>query len=206
MGTEKHALSVKPWQLLFLITGLFTVTTGVLFLFLMPDSQLNAGFLRHDERIMAVERIRINQQGVGNKHFKWYQFKEAVTDRMIWAFVFFSLVVAIPNGGISNFFSQLIVSFGFTNQQSLLLGAPGGLVEAAALCICGYLGDKLRNRLLVSTAGMLLAIVGILLITCLDDSRSVGKLVGFYLMQASPTSFVAILSLISTNVAGCRCP
>lgn len=63
----------------------------MLFLWIMPDNQLNAKFLTENERLMAVERIRINQQGVGNKHFKAYQFKEAMTDPMVWAFVFYAL-------------------------------------------------------------------------------------------------------------------
>lgn len=50
-------------------------------------------------------------------------------------------------GGISNFFNQLIVSFGYTNTQSLLLGTPGGAVEVVALVVAGYLGDRFRNRL-----------------------------------------------------------
>lgn len=41
-----------------------------------------------------------------------------------------------------------------------------------------------------------------LLITCLDNDHNVGRLIGYYLTQASPTPFVAILSLIATNVAG----
>jgi ACS family allantoate permease-like MFS transporter len=94
------------------------------------------------------------------------------------------------------------VSFGFSNEQSLLLGAPGGAVEIVALILSGFLGDKLRNRLLVCTSGLVIAIIGMLLITCLDNSHSIGRLVGFYLTQASPTPFVALLSLISTNVAG----
>lgn len=98
VGTAAHPLPIKPWQLLFLVIGLFTAAVGVLFLFVMPDNQLNARFLNQTERRMAVERIRINQQGVGNKHFKWYQCKEALTDPMIWAFVFYSLVADIPNG------------------------------------------------------------------------------------------------------------
>ena len=98
VGTEAHPLHIKSWQLLFLVIGLFTASVGVLFLFIMPDNQLNARFLTPTERRMAVERIRINQQGVGNKHFKWYQCKEALTDPMIWAFVFYSLVADIPNG------------------------------------------------------------------------------------------------------------
>lgn len=168
----------------------------------MPDNQLNARFLTEKERLMAVERIRINQQGVGNKHWKLYQVKEALTDPMIWAFVFYSLVADIPNGGISNFFSQLIVSFGYTNTQSLLLGTPGGAVEVVALVVAGYLGDRFKNRLLVSTSGLLIAALGMLLIACLPESKNVGRLVGYYLTQASPTPFVALLSLISTNVAG----
>ncbi len=71
-----------------------------------------------------------------------------------------------------------------------------------ALVLAGYLGDRFRNRLLVSTTGVLLAALGMLLITCLSDSQNVGKLIGYYLTQASPTSFVALLSLLSTNVAG----
>lgn len=47
---------------------------------------------------MALERIRKNQQGVGNKHFKMYQFKEALLDPMAWAFFAFALIADIPNG------------------------------------------------------------------------------------------------------------
>lgn len=47
---------------------------------------------------MAIERIRINQQGVGNKHWKLYQVIEAFKDPMVWAFVFYSVVANIPNG------------------------------------------------------------------------------------------------------------
>ncbi|KAL2044097.1 hypothetical protein ABVK25_012473 [Lepraria finkii] len=46
----------------------------------------------------------VNQQGIGNKHFKMYQLKEALMDPMAWAFTFYALTADIPNGGISNFF------------------------------------------------------------------------------------------------------
>ena len=108
----------------------------------------------------------------------------------------------VPNGGISNFFSQLIVGFGFTPQQSLLYGTPGGAVEVVALVICGYLGDRLGQRILVSLVGLVTAILGMLLIVALPIDNNTGRLIGYYLTQASPTPFVALLSLISTNVAG----
>lgn len=105
-------------------------------------------------------------------------------------------------GGISNFFSQLIVSFGYTPDESLLYGTPGGAIEVVALIGWGYLGDKYGRRLFLGTSGMLIAILGMLLIVCLPFSIPTGRLAGYYLTQASPTGFVALLSLISTNVAG----
>jgi len=131
-----------------------------------------------------------------------YQFKEALVDPLTWAFVAYALIADIPNGGISNFFSQLIVSFGYTPTQSLLYGTPGGAVEVVALIASGWLGDKLRRRMLVSLGGLSLALLGIILIVALPLHMKVGRLIGYYMTQASPTPFVAILSLISTNVAG----
>lgn len=75
-------------------------------------------------------------------------------------------------------------------------------MEVVTLLFCGYFGDKLRNRILVSTSGLLLAILGVALIVGLPLGNNTGRLVGYYLTQASPTPFVCFLSLISTNVAG----
>lgn len=49
---------------------------------------------------------------------------------------------------------------------------------------------------------MLVAIMGVALIIGLPLSNNKGRLAGYYLTQASPTPFVALLSLISSNVAG----
>jgi MFS transporter, ACS family, allantoate permease len=96
-GTENGS-AIAPWKIIFLLTGLLTVTMGVAFLFWMPDNQMNARFLSKEDRILAIERIRSNQQGVGNKHWKAYQLKEALTDPLTWAFIFYALVADIPNG------------------------------------------------------------------------------------------------------------
>lgn len=103
-GTAIHGSSIEPWKIIFLVTGLLTVVIGIIFLFTMPDNQMNARWLSKEDRLLAIERVRINQQGIGNKHFKMYQLKEALTDPLTWAFVFYALVADIPNGGISNFF------------------------------------------------------------------------------------------------------
>ncbi|KIW22988.1 uncharacterized protein PV07_11224 [Cladophialophora immunda] len=202
VGARKSGTAIAPWKIVFLVNGCLTAVLGIVFFFVMPDNQLNARWLKPRDRVLAVERVRINQQGIGNKHFKWYQLKEALLDPLTWAFTFYALTADIPNGGISNFFSQLIVSFGYTPEQSLLYGTPGGAVEVVSLMFCGWLGDRLGQRLLVSMGGLLVALLGMILIVALPLSNNSGRLAGYYLTQASPTPFVALLSLISTNVAG----
>ncbi|QYS98616.1 MFS domain-containing protein [Trichoderma simmonsii] len=201
-GASTYGFSIAPWKAIFVFTGVLTSTVGIIFLFIMPDNQLNARFLTKEERLLAIQRIKVNEQGIGNKHFKWYQVKEALLDPAIWGFVFYALVADIPNGGISNFFSQLIVSFGYTPQQSLLYGTPGGAVEVVSLLLCGYLGDRLGSRILVCMSGLVVAMIGVIMIVAIPLDKPAGRLAGYYLTQASPTPFVALLSLISTNVAG----
>lgn len=201
-GSRLHGSKIAPWKALFIATGLLTSAMGVLFLLFMPDNQLNAKWLSKRDRVLAIERVRANQQGIGNKKFKMRQLKEALTDPITWAFAFLSLAASIPNGGLTNFFSQLIVSFGYTKEQSLLYGTPGGAVEVLVLISCGWLGDRMGKRLLVGMSGMGLAILGMLLIVGLPLENRKGRLAGFYLTQSSATPFVACLSLISTNIAG----
>lgn len=176
------SFAIEPWKAPFLWAGLFTILLGFLFLWRIPDSQLNARWLSSEDRGLAVARVRENQQGIGNKHFKLYQFKEALRDPMTWAFVLLSLVGDIPNGGISNFFSQMvslcfsfthwfslcflyfltliptppqISSFGFNERESLLYGVPGGAVEVIALLAGGYLNAKTGQRILCSLGALL---------------------------------------------------
>jgi ACS family allantoate permease-like MFS transporter len=94
------------------------------------------------------------------------------------------------------------VSFGYTPDESLLYGTPGGAVEVVTLIFCGWAGDRFGYRILMGTTGMIVSIVGMLLIVCLPFSVPTGRLAGYYLTQASATGFVALLSLIASNVAG----
>jgi ACS family allantoate permease-like MFS transporter len=94
------------------------------------------------------------------------------------------------------------VSFGFTPDESLLYGTVGGVVELLFLPAAAWLGDRYKNRILIALSGTFTSMLGMLLIVCLPFSHRVGRLAGYYLTQASPTTFVAILSLLSTNVAG----
>ncbi|KAJ2922983.1 hypothetical protein H1R20_g14113, partial [Candolleomyces eurysporus] len=62
-GNEAYALAV-------VVTFLF----GVVFFIFFPDSPTTARFLTPEERILTVQRIKVNQAGVENKRWKREQF------------------------------------------------------------------------------------------------------------------------------------
>lgn len=66
----------------------------------------------------------------------------------------------------------------------------------------GYIGHITGQRILASLGGLVTSIVGMVLIVALPLTNKVGRLIGYYMTQASPTPFVALLSLVSSNVAG----
>jgi MFS transporter, ACS family, allantoate permease len=152
---------LKPWQWLYIITGLITLITAICYWSVLtiypllsslktdfpriffPDSPTNAWFLTKEERAIAVSRLKANQAGVENKHFKKEQsvflignkslFRYLSVIRMIecllepktWVFVLFSCLANIPNS-LTNQTQLIIESFGFTTFQTTLLGCVSG--------------------------------------------------------------------------------
>ena len=175
---------------------------GIIFLIVIPDNQLNAWWLSKNDRTLAVERVRVNQQGIGNKQFKWYQLREALIDPLTWAFVVLTIASDIPNGGITSFFSLLVKSFGYTQEQSLLYGTPAGAVEIVAILAWGFITQRYGNRMLWALVAMSVALLGAILVVALDNDHKVGRLVGYYLTIAFPVGEIAGITLIASNTAG----
>jgi MFS transporter, ACS family, allantoate permease len=100
-GARHHGSAIPGWKTVFMVNGFLTVALGIAFYFVIPDSPLNAKWLSERDRVLAIARVRDNQQGIGNKHFKRYQLIEALKDPMTWALVSYALVADIPNGGMS---------------------------------------------------------------------------------------------------------
>jgi ACS family allantoate permease-like MFS transporter len=76
-------LAIPGWQVIFIFMGCLTTAMGVVLALFLPDSPLTARFLTAQEKEVAIERIRSNQQSVGNHEYKLYQVKEAFMDPMV---------------------------------------------------------------------------------------------------------------------------
>ncbi|KAL6303391.1 major facilitator superfamily domain-containing protein [Sparassis latifolia] len=194
--------SFKPWQWLMIITGTITLITGVLYWFLFPDSPTNAWFLTREERVIAVQRIKDNQTGVENKHFKWDQFYEALRDPKTWLFALFSAFDNVPNS-LTNQQQIIMTAFGFTTLQTTLLGIVSGFVEISTIFTGVQLAARLPNaRAYIGMVYFLPTIVGIMLVNLLPWHDKIGLLFGQWMTGISTTGFVLSLSWVSSVTAG----
>ncbi|KAJ3721461.1 MFS general substrate transporter [Lentinula raphanica] len=192
----------EPWQWLMIITGTITFINGVCFFFLFPDSPTTAWFLTPEERALAVARIKENQTGVENKHFKKEQMIEALLDPKTWMFALFAAFENVPNS-LNNQRSLIVSSFGFTNLQTTLLGCVDGVIEITTILTGVNIAARVPNsRAYVGTLFFIPNIVGVIVINTLPWSDKVGLLFGQWLTGVGITAFVLSLSWVSSVTAG----
>ncbi|KIK53325.1 hypothetical protein GYMLUDRAFT_179067 [Collybiopsis luxurians FD-317 M1] len=193
---------LEPWQWLMIITGLLTFVLAICFWFLFPDSPTNAWFLTPRERAIAVQRIRENQTGVENKHFKKEQLKEVLWEPRTWLFFVFSIVDNIPNS-LLNQGTLIISSFGFTTIQVTLLGCVAGVIEIATIWSGVEISARIPNsRAYVGCIYFIPCLLGVFLVNFLPWTNQVGLLFSVWLCTTQIMAFVISLAWVSSTTAG----
>ncbi|RDW84617.1 putative MFS allantoate transporter protein [Coleophoma cylindrospora] len=194
--------AIASWRILFLLLGPITAATGAFCMWFMPDNASSAKFLNERERLIAVERIRGNFQGVGNRTWKWYQFREAFRDPRTYLYILYSLMMNIPNGGITTFGSLIVNSFGFNARLSLLLGAPSGIFDTGGKLFFTWMSDKLLDRSLPAFIAILFPMVGGIMMITIPTTAKAGLLIGYYMISVSGASWGLVMVMISNNTVG----
>ncbi|KAJ7453389.1 MFS general substrate transporter [Mycena latifolia] len=195
--TEK----VEPWQWLMIITGILTFITALSFWFLFPDSPTNAWFLTPHERAVAVMRIKVNQTGLENKHFKKEQMIEALTDPKTWLFALFSALTNIPNS-LSNQKPLIVNSFGFTTLQTTLLTCVDGVIEIITISTGVNVAAWTGQRAYTAFVWKAPEVLGAILVSVLPWSNKIGLLFSLWVTGVGTTGFVISLSWLASVTAG----
>lgn len=204
---ENSHISFSAWKALFLITGLATSVYGLALFSFLPESPITAAWLSKEERHIAVERLRGNQQGIGSKVFKWYQFREAFADVRTYLIFLFLVTVDIPCGGITVFFTQLIGGMGFDSNTTFLITMPAGVVQVVCNLGIPYIAQFTGRRMLSAVGAMCLSLFGISLMAGLSrdgpTAHTIGQIIGYYItIGNSATATILVLSSVSSNAAG----
>ncbi|KAF2621378.1 MFS general substrate transporter [Macroventuria anomochaeta] len=190
------------WQIMYLVVGLITISAGIIVILFLPDNPMSSR-LTHEEKVLAVSRLRENNTGIENKTFKPYQFREALRDPQVWLLAFITIAASIPNGAVSSFQSVIISGFGFSNKETALIQIPGGLITVVSTLLGTYIAGRYNCRgLMLVTWAALGGIVGGGMIAFLPDSSQAGRLAGNYLTNMTGSFLPLAYAFAACNFAG----
>lgn len=170
----------------------------------MPDSPVEAKFLNDEDKLIAIERLRMNQMGIGSGVWKWDHVREAMLDAKTWLWFSLMFVISIPSGGISTFGPLIIESFGFDSFTTILFNIPFGAVQMIATLGGAWLADRCRMKSPVLLLLCLPPIAGcaILLAVGRSPADRAALLAGYYIISFYPGISPLIYSWSGQNTAG----
>ncbi|KAJ7680774.1 major facilitator superfamily domain-containing protein [Mycena polygramma] len=196
--------SLRPYQIIFLFTGLLTVAFSVVVYLVLPDSPTTARFLTHEEKILVVERLRANNTGTETKTWKWAQARECVLDPKTWLWFSMIFLISIPSGGITTFGPLIVQSFGFDQLKTILLQMPFGAVQVLATLSGGFAAMRWKLKFPVLIALTLPPIAGAAALLHIPRGAAHrGALLGaYYIISFYPGISPLIYTWSSQNTAG----
>jgi hypothetical protein len=83
---------------MYLFAGSLTILWSAVIFFFMPADPIRMRGLTDRERYIAVARMRINNAGVRNTHFKKEQAFEVLVDIRFWIVFAMAFTIMIANG------------------------------------------------------------------------------------------------------------
>lgn len=137
---------LKPWKYMYLFGGAITILWAFVIYFLLPPDPIRARGLSERERYIAVARLRMNNAGVRNLHFKKAHAFELLRDEKFWlvmAMGYLSMIGAAPVTA----FAPIIVAGGFKVGvfRTILYLAPAGVFVGMVMIGTTYLAYKVKN-------------------------------------------------------------
>lgn len=195
--------SLAPWQIMYLFAGFITIVWGVAIWFVLPPDPIRAKNFDERERYILVARLRSNNTGVRNTHFKIGQVGELSIDIKFWLLFAIAFLSMIANGPISTFIPIIISSFGFTTLHSLLLVIPAGVYAGTLQLIAPYIAYKYKNTrtwlVFVCQLGTTLAA---LLLWVVPRSQKGALLFACYILPSVGGGYAVLMGLQVANIAG----
>ncbi|PYH82142.1 MFS general substrate transporter [Aspergillus uvarum CBS 121591] len=199
-----HSSVFEPYQIIFLFFGLLTIVFSVVIFYAMPDSPVQSKFLGEEDKLLTIERLRMNQQGLETHVWKWEHVKEACLDLKSYFWFAFTFSISIPSGGISTFGPLIIEAFGFNQFQTILFNIPFGAVQLVATMGGAWLATFLKMKGPVIVLLCLPAIAGCIMLLVIphDGQHNGALLAGYYIVSVYPGITPLIYSWSAANTAG----
>lgn len=176
------------FKIIFIFFGVITVGFSFVMWTYMPDSPAEAKFLDDHDKLVALERLRMNQMGVASGEWRHDHLKESFSDpkTYLWFALLFS--ISIPSGGIAAFGPLIIGAFGFDNFTAILMNIPFGAIQLTTTLGAALLAQRIKKKgpvIALLCAPPALGCV-VLMATPHDSLHQVRLLTGYYLLAFFP--------------------
>lgn len=143
---------IVSWQAIFIAYGCVSVLWGIFVIWYLPDSPMRAKCFSEQDKHLMVERVRSNQTGLQNRHFRPEQMKEALLDVQCYCYCLIQICTTLPTGGLGAFANIVIKGLGFTTLQVQLLAMVLGAYIILVLFSSAWLVKKTKQNVLVMMA------------------------------------------------------
>lgn len=188
---------------MYIVGGVMTILWAFVIIFFMPPDPIRAKGFDERERYIAVARLRINNAGVRNVHFKKEQVFEALLDEKFWLVVIMGFLCMIAAGPVNAFIPQIVAAFGFSVLNTLLVLLPGGITAGGTILGATYLAYKYpRSRTLIFFVCELTTVLSALLLWLLPTSALGGLLFACYIIPGFTGGWGVLMGLVIGNAAG----
>ncbi|KAF2727747.1 MFS transporter [Polyplosphaeria fusca] len=195
--------SLNSWQYMYLVAGAITVLWAVAVYFVMPPDPIRAKGFNNRERYIAVARMRENNSGVRNTHFKIEQVWESLLDIRFWLIFATAFLMMIANGPVSSFIPIIINGFGFNQLNSLLLMMPGGVIIGSIELGTPYLAYRIPGiRTWLVAICQIGTILASILLWLLPRDAKGGLLFACYILASFGGGYAVLMGLQIANTAG----
>ncbi|KAF2834745.1 MFS transporter [Patellaria atrata CBS 101060] len=196
---------LKSWQAIFIAYGSFSVLWGFFVGWWLPDSPMRAKCFSEEDKTLIIERVRSNQTGLQNKHFRPEQVWEALKDPQMWCYCSIAVCTTLPTSGLGAFANIIITSFKFTVLQTQLLAMVLGAVIIIILLSSTWLVKKTGQNLLIMGLYVIPSFVGTIVLLSVENTTTAtkaGLLISYYIVLSFWAAQTLSMSMLSRNVAG----
>ncbi|GME46979.1 allantoin permease [Neofusicoccum parvum] len=196
-----ESLTFTSWQIMFLVVGLLTTAIGILVVFFLPDNPMSSR-LSHAEKVLAIERLRSNQTGIENVHFKRRQALECFRDPQAWLLSAVVIASNVPNGAVSSYQATIIKNFGYSSKTTALLYVPSGGVALVSIVGAVLLAGRWDQRGVPAIVPLVPGVLGGCLMAFLPPGNKAGKLAGIWMINAVGATLPLTYAWVAANFAG----
>lgn len=168
----------------------------------LDNDILSARFLTEEEKPKAIERLRANQTGTGNRDFKWKHVAEAALEPKTYLWFGMTLLLNVGASVTVTFGPLIINGLGFDKYKSSLLNMPFGALQVIVILVSSLLARRAKLKGAVLAVFVLPVLAGLIMLYCLPRTDQAALLAGYYLLAFIFSGNPLIVSWIVGNTAG----